>query len=1651
MKSLISHLLVIGCILLGLSSHAWAQNLSYGQTQAGTISEPAQTNKYTFSANGGDVVDFTLVTTSGSLVPKIVLYNPNGTQNSSNFSGAPYGCSGSTVEMNTVQLAATGVYTVLVGDCSDTNTGEYAIYMQSTNNPSGAVSLPFGQTEAGTIGSAAQSNTYTFTGNANDEVDFTLDATSGSLVPKIRLYNPDGTLNTSNFSGAPYGCSGSTVEMNTVTLPVSGTYIVLAGDCADTNTGNYEIYSQRTDSPAGNGLLFGRTQTGTISSAAQSNTYTFSANANDVVDFTLVTTSSNLVPKIRLYNSDGTLNSSNFSGAPYGCSGSTVEMNTVQIPATPATGVYTVLVGDCADTNTGTYAIYSQRTNNPAGAANLPFAQVQTGLIGSAAQSTSYTFSGNANDVVDFTLVTTNGGLLVPKIRLYNPAGTLNSSNFSGAPYGCSGSAVEMNTVTLPASGVYTVLVGDCSDTNTGNFAIYAQSTRNPSGPIPMLWGQVQPGTIASTAQSNTYTFVGSANNVVDFTMVTISGSGSLVPKIRLYNPDGSLNSSNFSGAPYGCSGSTVEMNSVKLTQPGAYTVLVGDCGDTNTGNYNLSSQCIGTCPVTPGVTISPTSLSFSNQPVGTTSTASAVTVTDNSTASVTFTSIAATGDFAIAASGTTCSISTPLAASSSCVINVTFTPTATGSRSGSLTLADNAPGSPQVADLSGTGTASTSIVSLNPTSVSFSNQRVGTTSAASAMTVTNNGTAFLTFTSIAVTGDFAIASGTTCTTSAPVPGSSNCVINVTFTPTATGSRSGSLTLTYNAVGSPQTVSLSGTGTTSPVATTTTLVVTPTTAAFGSLFTLTASVQDQNGKPVTNGSVTFYDGTTALGTVQVVTTISGGGTIGMATLKTILVPLGANSLTAKYVGADVASTSPAVVAAVTGTYPTTTTFASSGIAGDYTFTGTVAGAGPISPTGNVVFTDNTSALVVGTAALDPATWAQAFVYAPTISGFSNPVVVALVDINGDGRPDLFMGDSNGLTVALGNGDGTFQAPSLILSGATAELGLAFGDFNGDGKLDLAVATGGGITVLLGNGNGTFQTKGSYDNGNLRDIVVRDFNGDGILDILALNITTSTVDLLLGDGDGTLQAPVSYAVSSPLSLAVGDLNSDGMLDVVVGTAPNNVSIFLGNANGTLQTGETYVTQYEPGNLLLADFRGIGKLDLVTVFNQCCEGTDTAVNLMLGNGNGTFQPEQTILSGTNYSGLAVGDFNGDGKLDLVVSDYGYPANNVLLGNGDGTFQSAISYSAGVGPITPAVADLNHDGRPDIVGPNFNDGTATILLNQVTQTATLSNAVVHGTGNQSVTGAYAGDTNFATSTSNALQLAPSPAEPIVSLSPASLTFGPHPVGTPSASQAVTLTNTGNAPLSVSSIVASGDFAQSNNCGSSLAASGSCTISVTFTPTAAGAASGSLSFTDNAPNSPQKVELSGTGQDFTLAVASGSSSSASVQPGQTATYTLSLTGEDGFNQSVSFSCAGAPSEATCTAAPSPVTAGSSATSVTVTVTTTAPSVIAPRTRHLPPVPPLSPGLRGLLMLALLLAVIAWAMGSWNQPGVSRWRSTMVLLAGGLLLTLALAGCGGGGSSPTQTNSGTPPGHYTLMVTGTSGSGSSALSHSVAPTLTVT
>ena len=226
----------------------------------------------------------------------------------------------------------------------------------------------------------------------------------------------------------------------------------------------------------------------------------------------------------------------------------------------------------------------------------------------------------------------------------------------------------------------------------------------------------------------------------------------------------------------------------------------------------------VGTTASAPVVSLSPTSLSFGNHQVNTTSSAHTVTLTNSGNAALTIHGIGLSGpnsgDFH--QQNTCLSSSSTLAAGASCTISVTFTPTAEGNRSASLSIADNASGSPQSVALSGSGTtASAPVVSLSPTSLSFGNHQVNTTSSAHTVTLTNSGNAALTIHGIGLSGpnsgDFH-QQNTCLSSSSTLAAGASCTISVTFTPTAEGNRSASLSIADNASGSPQSVALSGTG-----------------------------------------------------------------------------------------------------------------------------------------------------------------------------------------------------------------------------------------------------------------------------------------------------------------------------------------------------------------------------------------------------------------------------------------------------------------------------------------------------------------------------------------------------------------------------------------------------------------------------------------------------------------------------------------------------------------------------------------------------------------------------------------------------------------------------------------------------------------------
>jgi len=297
--------------------------------------------------------------------------------------------------------------------------------------------------------------------------------------------------------------------------------------------------------------------------------------------------------------------------------------------------------------------------------------------------------------------------------------------------------------------------------------------------------------------------------------------------------------------------------------------------------------------------------------------------------------------------------------------------------------------------------------------------------------------------------------------------------------------------------------------------------------------------------------------------------------------------------------------------------------------------------------------------------------------------------------------------------------GGYQPFGLISTGAkSGPNDLVCGDFNNDGIPDFAVpdSATGVVAIFLGKGDGTFQPTANTSTGNGSmplALAAGDFNGDGNLDLAVALGNPAGAAILLGNGNGTF-AParmVSTADSAlfyPVALTIGDFNHDGRLDIATANNSTGVSILLGNGDGSFQPYRFVVCDESPTWIAAGDFNNDGDLDLAVTT------ASNTVDVLLGNGDGTFALSTSISlgAGVDPQSVAAADLDGDGKIDLVLACYGANALGVLPGNGDGTFLPVEFYAAGAGSISVVIGDLNLDGIPDVVVTNLNSNSLSVF---------------------------------------------------------------------------------------------------------------------------------------------------------------------------------------------------------------------------------------------------------------------------------------------------------------------------------------------------
>jgi Bacterial Ig-like domain (group 3)/FG-GAP-like repeat len=921
----------------------------------------------------------------------------------------------------------------------------------------------------------------------------------------------------------------------------------------------------------------------------------------------------------------------------------------------------------------------------------------------------------------------------------------------------------------------------------------------------------------------------------------------------------------------------------------------------------------------------------------------------------------------------------------------------------------------------------------------------------------------------------------------------------------------------------------------------------------GEQLTLTASVA-YGATKVTVGQVSFCDAAAPscsdihlLGTAQ----LTSAGTAVLSLTPAI----GSHSYNAVFAATPHASTayaggtSSTFTFTVTGLYPSFATFTPSDIYDyPYTLSAAVGGNASSVPAGTLSFlnaSDNNA--VLGTASLSAVPPSTNFLnvssfpfnwYGVDLQDSATPIVVG--DFNGDGIPDIAgaggeacnTGNCHDAAVgaALGDGKGNFTPAAILDLGPALSLALepicvAVGDFNGDGKLDLAVGGYAGqtysITILLGNGDGTFTNKGSVAAGGaFQAFAVGDFNGDGIPDLAVANTAADIVAILLGNGDGTFTpstAATSPTGSNPVAIAVADFNGDGIPDLAIGNAPQdgssgNVTILLGNGNGTFTAAASPATPSGVSAIAVADFSGDGKADIAVA-------NGLTLTMLKGKGDGTFT-SSTITPSAGSFGInnliIIGDFNGDGKPDMAFSGYAF----LLLGNGDGTFNAApfeVFEPTDTGSFQIAVgADFNGDGNTDLMGvgntSEVASGFALLAANQ-TATATATGITLPpATGTQQAVASFPSGGSYGPAISAPVTLYAQLGTPTVTLtaSPNTATAGTKVTLTATVTgSAATPTGTvtfydgsaelGSATLNGSGVatyattalaVGANSVTASYGGGGNYNVANSTAISVTITPlgttvptvtvtatpttitsaqtetvavSVAGAtgsptptgtvvlssgtysaqqplASGAAGFTipAGALSSGANTLTATYSGDGNYNTATGTTSvtvspiivsipaPAAVSPGASATATATLT-SGSYSGTLKLTCAlttspsGAQSPPTCALNPASVALASGGTATSVlTIGTTAASTASL----------LEPDRKNLWGFGGGSAVLALLLMCGIPARRRRWMSMMVLLW--IVVAGAAIGCGGGGTSTGSGTAATTAGNYTFTVTGT-------------------
>jgi len=873
-----------------------------------------------------------------------------------------------------------------------------------------------------------------------------------------------------------------------------------------------------------------------------------------------------------------------------------------------------------------------------------------------------------------------------------------------------------------------------------------------------------------------------------------------------------------------------------KPAATGALTATVSIADNTYGSPQTVALNGTGTATA-PALTLSANSISFSSQPVGNSFTAPNITLTNSGTAALSITSISITGSNASSFSETnTCGTSVAIGAT--CTIAITFDPAAVGSLTAALSVADNASGSPQTVSLSGTGTGSGG-VGLAPASLTFPTTPINIAAPTQTITLTNNGNAALSIASITIGGTYYTSFSETNTCGTTVAEASSCAITVTFKPTTSGVLTAYVKIADNATGSPQEVSLSGVGT--PVSLSAGSLTYASTGVGVAAPTQAITLTNKGSTALTFTSIAIA-GTNASSFSQ---TNNCGTSIGSGQVCVITVtfkPAAAGALSASVSIADSGYGSPQSVSlrgtginigitlsATSLTFPTTLIDVA---APTQTITLTNDGSNALTVTSigitGTYFTSFSQTNTCGTSVASAASCVITVTFKPT-SGGALTASVRIAD-NGPSSPQMVSLSGGATPVSLSTASLTYastglgvaaptQAITLTNKGTTAltftSVGITGTDassFSQTNTCGTSVAAGGSCVITV-----TFKPAAL---GALTAAVNIADSGYGSPETVSLSGTGSTVNL------------------SPTSLAFpGTLINEAAPTQTI-TLTNKGSAALSLTSITI-TG-TYFTSFSQTNTCGTSV-AVGASCVITVtFKPTAAGSLTAAIKIADNASGS--PQMVPLSGGSS---AVGLSAGSLTFPLTTIGVAAPTQQITLTNKS---NSAFSLTG----IAVAGTDASSFSETNTCAATIASAASCVIT--VTFDPAASGVL---TASVSIS-----DSSYGSPQTIALNGTGTP----VKLSASSLTFPSTAVGVAAATKQVTLTNEGSSALSITSIGMTGtyytSFSQTNTCGASVAAGGSCVITVTFKPTKVGTLTADVKITNGGYGSPQEIALTGTGQ---------------------------------------------------------------------------------------------------------------------------------------------------------------------------------------------